>query len=392
MSKPSSLANKPSLPSAALPVLLLIAVRLMLMMSQPHTALWGYGDSIHFFELAALPGWPYLTHWVEFPPVFPFLSEILFRVANGQQHVFTVLLVMLFSAADVGNLWLFIRLRRHIYADQEGEWRDWVYFSFLAALAYGWWYFDPLAIFCMLLGIRLYIKGKDLAAGAAWGAGLLVKLFPVLALVILWRQPFRKILRTGMVVIGCGMLVYGVLWLMSPQFTAASLSSQFAKGSWETIWALIDGNYRTGNFGPVELRLDASLLAAGQGNPARISPWLTLPIFCALGLAGLMRSKMETPQKMMAGLGWTWALFLLWSNGWSPQWSLYLLPLILLVFERSHGLLMSLVFVLVNLLEWPVILSRGWFYLLPLTILMRTMLLGLMAYQFYMIMRKEKNS
>lgn len=372
-----------------MPVLLLIAARLMLVMSQPYTALWGYGDSIHFFELAGLPGWPYLAHWVEFPPVFPLLSEIIFRVANGQQHVFTVLLVILFSAADVGNLWLFCRIWRHLQPDQSGQWRVWMYYAFLTALAYGWWYFDPLAVFCMLLGIHLYLQGRQMAAGVALGAGLLVKLFPVLALVMLWRQPVRKIFRIGLVTIGIGVLVYGGLWLLSPEFTAASLTSQFSKGSWETIWALIDGNYRTGNFGPVELRLEAAMVVAGGGQPARISPWFTLPVFVGVGMAGLLRCKNETPQQMLAAIGWAWALFLLWSRGWSPQWVLYLLPLILLVFDKPQALLMSLVFVLVNLLEWPVILSRGWFHLLPLPILLRTLLLGLMAYQFLEVMRKK---
>ena len=382
-------AGKLKISDAALPLLLLVAARLMLLMSQPVSGLWGYGDGIHFYDLAALPGWPYFDHWVEFPPVFPFLSELIFRVANGKQHVFSTLLVVLFSVADVGNLWLFMRIQKRI-DPQPQSWRAWTYFAYLVMLSYGWWYFDPLAVFCMLLGVDLLLEDRDIAAGFALGMGVLVKLFPVLALVILWRQPVKRILKLVLVVTGVAVVGYGILWMLSPDYTLASLLSQFSKGSWETVWALIDGNYRTGNFGPVELRLDTNLLSAGQGNPARIPTWLTLVIFGGAGLFGLLKTKNDTPKTMVISLGWAVTLLFLWSSGWSPQWLLFLVPLMLLVFPKTMALMGSLVFVLVNLLEWPVILSRGWFQYLPVTILLRTLILLLVAFQFFEGLRGDE--
>ncbi|MCD4673160.1 MAG: hypothetical protein K8R77_10895 [Anaerolineaceae bacterium] len=384
MSKRFFSASKLEINDAILPILLLVAARLMLLMSQPLNALWGYGDSIHFYDLAALPGWPYFDHWVEFPPVFPFLSETIFRVANGKQHIFTTLLVVVFSIADVGNLWMFMRIQKKIEPAPQ-TWRLWTYFAYLVVLAYGWWYFDPLAVFCMLLGVDSLLNRRDTAAGVSLGMGLLVKLFPVLGLVILWRQPIKKIVKIGLITFAVGLMIYVCLWLLSPEFTMASLLSQTSKGSWETVWALIDGNYRTGNFGPVDLRLDAGMVTASQGQQARISPWLTLLVFAGVGIAGLLQTQNETPRQRIAVLGWGFALLFLWSSGWSPQWLLYLLPLILLVFPKTMALMGSLVFVLVNLLEWPVILSRGWFHLLPLTIILRTLILVLAAFQFYEI-------
>lgn len=382
-------AGELKISDAALPLLLLVAARLMLLMSQPVSGLWGYGDSIHFYDLAALPGWPYFDHWVEFPPVFPFLGELIFRVANGKQHVFSTLLVVLFSVADVGNLWLFMRIQKRI-DPQPQSWRAWTYFSYLVMLAYGWWYFDPLAVFCMLLGVDLLLEERDIAAGFALGVGVLVKLFPVLGLVILWRQPVKRIWKLVLVVAGVAVVGYGILWMLSPDYTMASLLSQFSKGSWETMWALIDGNYRTGNFGPVELRLDPNLLSAGQGNPARIPIWLTLVIFGGAGLFGLLKTKNDTSKAMVISLGWAVTLLFLWSSGWSPQWLLFLVPLMLLVFPKTMALMGSLVFVLVNLLEWPVILSRGWFQYLPVTILLRTLILLLVAFQFFEGLRGDE--
>lgn len=382
MKKRSSSAVNLEINDTLLPLILLAAARLMLLMSQPVSGLWGYGDSFHFFELAELPGWPYIDHWVEFPPVFPFVSELVFRIANEKQHIFSTLLVVLFSAADVGNLWLFMRIDKKVNL-QIQSWRVWTYFAFLAVLAYGWWYFDPLAVFCLLLGVDLLLVDKDVGAGLAIGLGVLVKLFPVLGLVVLWRQPFKRIIKIGLITVLVVAIAYAVLWLISPAFTQASLLSQFSKGSWETVWALIDGNYRTGNFGPVELRLDADLLSAGQGNPAIVPTWLTLIVFGGVGLWGLSLTKCETPKQKILCLGWAFTLLFLWSSGWSVQWLLFLVPLMLLVFPKAMAILGSLVFVLANLLEWPVILSRGWFNYLPVTILLRTLILLLVGLQFF---------
>ena len=389
MKKRSSSVSELKISDAALPLVLLVAARLMLLMTQSESGLWGLGDSYHFFELAALPGWPYFAHWVEFPPVFPFLSELIFRVANEQQRIFSTLLVVLFSAADVGNLWLFMRIQKKM-DPQPQSWRVWTYFAYLVMLAYGWWYFDPLAVFCMLLGVDFLLRDRDIAGGLALGTGVLVKLFPVLGLVVLWRQPLRRIVKIGLVAAGVAVTGYGILWLFSPDFTQASLLSQFSKGSWETVWALIDGNYRTGNFGPVALRLDPGLLSEGQGNPARIPTWLTLLVFGGVGLWGLMQTKNDTPEAKVSTLGWTFSLLFLWSSGWSPQWLLFLIPLMMLVFPRTMALVGSLVFILVNLLEWPVILSRGWFQYLPMTIFLRTVILLLVAFQFLLGMRGDE--
>lgn len=387
MKKPSFSAVKLEISEAALPLVLLVVARLMLLMSQTESGLWGFGDSFHFFELSALPGWPYFDHWVEFPPVFPFISELIFRVANGKQHVFSTLLVVLFSLADVGNLWMFMRILKKI-DPQPQAWRVWTYFAYLVMLAYGWWYFDPLAVFCLLLGIDLLLSDRDFSAGLALGVGMLVKMFPVLGLVILWRQPAKRILKIGLITVAVAAIGYGVLWSFSPEFTQASLLSQFSKGSWETMWALIDGNYRTGNFGPVDLRLNAAGLSAGQGNPARIPTWLTLLVFGGAGLWGLFQTKNDTPKVKVVCLGWAFTLLFLWSSGWSVQWVLFLVPLMLLVFPKTMALMGSLVFVLVNLLEWPVILSRGWFHYLPVTILLRTLILLLVGLQFFEGMRE----
>jgi len=147
----------------------------------------------------------------------------------------------------------------------------------------------------------------------------------------------------------------------------------------ETVWALLDGNLRTGNFGPRDERCDPAAAELAQGNPPFLNPWLRLAIFGALGLFLFLRARLDSPRRALAFAGLTSTIFFLWSPGWSVQWVLYLLPLILLTLPQRMALLLGAAHLFINLLEWPVLLSRGLFDTLPLTILLRAFLLLLLA-------------
>lgn len=241
---------------------------------------------------------------------------------------------------------------------------------------------SDLAVFFLLAGLTYAVENRTARAGILWGIGALVKVFPLIGLAALWqkRKPGR-LLRAGVISVGIFAVGMAALWLVSPQFTRASLQSQSSKGSWETVWALVDGNLSTGNFGALVERLDPALAARPVGNPARISPWLTLPLFILLGVFLLIRAK-ETAFQPVIAVGLALSLFFLWSAGWSVQWVLYPIPLFLLGLDRRDAALMVPAFLLVNLLEWPLLLSRGQFTMLPVTVLTRTFLLVLAVVLF----------
>ncbi len=371
---------------------LFLFARLILYLTLPLEALHGYGDFINFFSVAQIPGWPYLNYWVEFPPLFPFLSEVLFRLSGGQQHVYTYLLVFILLIADAGNLYYFHRLAGHFWKDDEFSQRVQFYLVILIALPYGWWYFDSLAVFFLLAGLTYGVENRTLRAGVLWGIGALVKFFPLIGLAALWqnRNP-KRLLRTAGISVGFLVLGFAILGLVSPKFTQASLVSQSSKGSWETVWALIDGNRSTGNFGDLVERLDPALASRPIGNPARISPWISLLPIISLGLLLLSRSK-PSFRRPIAAVGLAMCLFFLWSAGWSVQWVLYLIPIFLLCLEKQDATLLTVSFLLVNVLEWPVLLSRALFSLLPVTVLTRTLLLILAAILFERLLNQEQPS
>lgn len=366
-----------------------LIARLMLYLALPLDALHGYGDFVTFFSVAQIPGWPFIDYWVEFPPVFPFLSELLFRLSGGQQHVFTYLLLLVLTIADAGNLFFFERLARKFWNGAELAYRLAFYLVLLIALPYGWWYFDPLAVFFLLSGLTLLIEDKDWRGASLLGIGALVKFIPLIGLAAAWKGwRNRRVLRVGIISLGILAIGFIALGAISPEFTLASLRSQSGKGSWETIWALVDGNLTTGNFGPLIERLDPDLASRAIGNPATISPWLTLPFFVLIGL-GLLAKFMNERSNPVTAIGLAGCLFFLWSPGWSVQWVLYLIPLILIGLDWRNARLLTLLLVMINLLEWPVLLSRGWFTLLPVTIIMRTVLLILAGILFVSAMQNK---
>ena len=372
----------------SLPWFFLVA-RFTLILTLSLEGLRDYGDFIHFYRLAGM-GWPFLEIWVEFPPVFPFLSALLHNLTGDRQHAYDYLLVILFTLVDAANIALFVRLLRRLHSAGEGGVRAMMYLALLIGLGYSWWFFDSLAVFFMLLALVLFFDGSNTRTGLALAFGALTKLFPLLVLPAIWKaRPLRQALQISIIAAGLTVLVYGTLYVASPQMTAASIRSQASKGSWETVWALLDGNFDTGNFGPEAERTDPQYARLLRGNPARLPSWLTLIPFAALGGWLWWKARLKSERSVLAFLGLTWCLFLLWSPGWSPQWVLFLLPIILLVLPEREALLLSLALVLINLLEWPLLLSRGYNWGLWLTVSIRTLLLVLLAVECWKVVRSE---
>ncbi len=367
-----------------------IVVRSILFLSLPIEGIRGYGDYWNFYHLAEL-GWPFFDNWVEFPPVYPFLSRLVYLIAGGKQHAFEYLSAFAFTFIQAGNLYLLWKITERIYSEQETRNRIWTYFTLSVGLFYGWAYFDPLAVMTMLLGVYWFMIGKDQSAAVILGVGGLIKWFPLLIIPGIWKKrPPKKALQLTLITFSIMVFVWGGLILLSPEMTKASLASQFNKGSWETIWALIDGNLRTGNFGSEIDRTLPQTAYRSTINPALIPSWLTLILFGGMGLWVLLRSKVDTDKELLSFMGLTLVIFFLWSPGYSPQWVLYVLPFMILLLSWERSILFSLTMILIHVLEWPILLSRGWFDSLWIIIPLRTLLYILLGSLFYREIMKPK--
>jgi len=325
--------------------------RLILLSTQPAEGLRGFGDFIHYFQLNTL-GIPFIDFWSEYPPLFPFLSWLIFHVTAGQQHIYEYILLIFLSLAQAGSIWIFIHLVTDFQPTEVTKRRIWVYVLILSTLPYGWWYFDSLVVFIMLLGLSWLLGRKVVRSGFGLALGILAKLFPAMLFpLVLRRLPRRQAVIVITLTLGIVLFVYAGFYLNSPGITMASLRSQASKGTWGTLWALIDGNLRTGNFGPEIERLNPESAARPMGNPPKMPAWATLIVFAAIGIWIWFRTDLSNSIKATAFLGVTWCLFLFWTPGYSPQWVLYLIPLILLVLPDEKAFTMVFALIFINILE-----------------------------------------
>lgn len=393
-----------------LALILFVAFRLMLLAVYGPQSVTRFGDFQHYYNLARLSDqglYPLLHYWYEFPPLFPYLSITLYKLLGSPQvfdsYAYALAAVML--AFEAGNLMLLMRLARRLHGEVMAERLGWVYALLTVPLVFSWWTFDAMTAFWMLLALVWLVEGQEGRSAVALGLGVATKYMPALLLAAAWRvlAP-RRALRYTAIVLAVVVCIIGPFIIASPRFALASLQAQMSKSSWETVWALLDGNLGTGNFGPIADHFDPTRATVPLGHPPRIPPWLTLAAFGLLYLylffdggwkmkdsltPPLIREggKGRGPASVIAFTGLTWCIFFLWSRGWSPQWQMLVLPFILLALPLGRAVLFSLALGFVNFLEWPVLLSRGWFWSLWLTVPLRTLLIGLLAVAFYQAWR-----
>jgi hypothetical protein len=368
----------------------------MMLLAFPPENLITYGDYQYYFNLAELTQrglYPFIHYWFEFPPIFPYLNIGIFLAAGQQLKNYIVLLALVLLLVDCANLYLLYRLALLLYGRARAISIAWIYTALFVPVFFWLGNFDALTTFFVLLGLYALLREKNKLLLVALGLGTMVKFVPIILSATVWRL---RGLKTALLAAAGAMLIslifYAPFAVANPQMTLVSVQAQARKSSYQSVWALLDGNYTTGNFGPLSDHFDAKKGTTPFNNPPVIPSWLTLVPFAAFGLFVLTRPRLLPNARLDAVIftAFTFILFVLWSPGWSPQWQTFLIPLLLLALPESRAVLFIIVLGFINFLEWPVILSRGMTHLLPITILARTLILALLAWDFIARLRPGK--
>lgn len=434
---PSAAQPAPPRPDSdfGLILLLFFTSRVMLLLAFPPENLITYGDYQHYFNLADLTRqglYPFLDYWYEFPPIFPYLNIAVYSLAGGQLKNYIVLLAFVLLLVEAANLYLLYRLALSLYGPARALQTAWIYTALFVPVFFWLGNFDALTTFFILLGLYSLVKvgphlpngdstpsppppargrsrnfppsggdrggagfASDISLALALGLGTMVKVVPVLLLATVWRaRGFKVMGAVAGATLLISLLIFGPFFLANPTMTLASLQAQASKSSYETVWALLDGNYTTGNFGGLADHLDPAKAIEPLNNPARLPTWLTFIPFGLLGLFIFTRPRRlpTVAQDALVFTALTFVIFFLWSPGWSPQWQTFLIPLLLLALPERRAVLFIVVLGFINFVEWPVILSRGLNHLLPVTILARTLILILLVFESYQIFSGSESS
>lgn len=390
-------------------LILFISLRVLLLLVYQPLVLQGVergigvgGDFQTYFQIASLSdtvGLPLRDWWSEFPPLWTYFSVMIYKLQPNYSG-FSMLLSIIFLVFDVGNLVLIRKIATRLYSVETGQALAWVYALLLAPLVFMFWTFEGVVAFFMLLSLWYLLREHDRWAGVGMALGALVKFTPLVLLGALWRyRTTRRALVPTLISVGIVAAVYAVFFVQNTAMTMPSLTAQFSKSSYQTVWALLDGNTRTGNFGALDDRLDPAKATVPQGNPPVIPTWIRLAGALAMGLLIYMRTRRFDEKGLIAFAGISLLLFFLQAQGWSPQWLVQIIPFILLCMPTRDGVMLVILLSVVTFVEYSFLFVRtgdvagviagDWVTPFAGVVLVRTLMLAGFGVELYRILRQS---
>lgn len=351
-------------------ITLFLAFRLLTLMIYPpmfgagiERGVTAGGDFFYYFQLGSFGReglLPFRDWWSEFPPIPSLLNVILAVGFGGNGYTaFAMVYGMLMIAFDAGNLVRMRQIGTHVHGANTGMALAWIYALTLAPAVFVWWNFEPMVAFFLLSALAALLRGRD-GRSAAWAlVGALTKFTPAVILGAVWRyRPPKRAARYTLITLGGFALVYLLLFAQDAAMTAPSLTAQFSKASYQTVWALLDGNLTTGNFGAAHERLDPANAYRLNGQPAVIPGVVRLAAAALIGAFVFWRTKRFDDKGVLAFTTLTLLIFFLQAQGWSPQWMAQIVPLLLLCFPTRDGVTLVVLLSLLVFAEYPFLFMR----------------------------------
>lgn len=306
---------------------------------------WCYTDVVPLWHAERLDegALPYRDHPVEYPVLTGVQMEVAARVVRvlpvteGPVAFFHVT-ALLGAAAGLAVLWLLAR-----QGVPRGRLLWWAAAPTLVVSAFLNWDLVPIAL--LVGGIGLHREGRDGWAGALAGLGTAAKLFPALLVPVVVAARLRQgrpraaLLHAGTAA-GAWAAVNVPVLLAWPEswWRFAELNRQRG-ADWDTLWFLAE-------------RLRGASLDVGVLNLASAAVFL-------IGAATIafIGSRERAPEEWWRLLLPLMAWFLLTNKVYSPQFSLWLLPLLALALPL-HGTAAWAVFGAFSLTDLAVFLLR----------------------------------
>lgn len=351
---------------------------------------------------------PFRDWWSEFPPVWYSVTTAFYALLgpSASYDNWSLLLGVLMLVCEAGTLALVWQIGGRLHGKETGAVLAWVYALMIAPVVFMWWNFDSMVTFFSLAAVAALIAGQSRASAGWMALGALTKFVSFLLFGAIVRfYPLRKAAWLIGGALGLFVLAYAPLFVVNSEFALISLTAQFGKPSYQTVWALIDGNYGTGNFGSVDSHLTAEGVSEGVAdkNPSVIPGWLRLGLAGLVGLGVFVSVRRFDQLGVVAFFLITLLIFYLQSQGWSPQWLTLIIPLTLLVLPTRDGVFLCVLLSALAFVEYPFIFVRTGVtggLVLPqlqlftpwvLVVVGRTALLAVIALLCYQRLRQQPN-
>jgi uncharacterized membrane protein YqjE len=396
-----------------------------------------------FAQLTRQGYYPYDTLWTTYPPLFPFVMIAIYQMSallppwEFPNLWFTLLLGGFFLLFEIGNFILLYLFALKLYppTNENGTTSGfqntfrpcWIY-AVLFVPVYtltGW--FESYPLFFFLLSLYLLLQKRPYLSALFTGIGFMIKLIPLIlmpvAVQIISKVRYELKIRDykleivkhsknapstnsnfsflishfslpfdlPRIAIYLAIFLITVVIIAAPFYLMNSnliLGSQQITGArqpWETVWALIDGNYDYGVI-PLDMR---NLAWTPTDAPSTRIPWLPVTIIFGLIYAFFYTRPLDwrRPRHALAFVGFTLCLFMLWSKGYSPQWLGWPLFFMALLLPNLRGVIYAIILSLMNIIEanFYFIMFPEERWLFAATVLIRTFLLIVLAIEFLLL-------
>ncbi|MEZ4865184.1 MAG: glycosyltransferase 87 family protein [Caldilineaceae bacterium] len=327
-----------------------------------------YSDLIYYQGRASWQAFellPYRDYWSEYPPLFAWFTLWVDKLTRNiplwedQRLWYGALFGLCTVAAETVTFVALYTLARRLYGDKALR-PLWLYAGlFLPVYMLGGW-FDALPLATIFSALALAISWPTgvgmIVVGVLLGIGALLKLVPLalLAILPLVNRQWWKTLVAGGMALAVTAAGYGWAYLHGPVMTLASLRSLVDRSGWSTLYAWYSGYTRLGKvLGDVfDPTVNMTLYTPSYPSKLVWGGWLLLGLVLLIA-ARHRRSAPQSAQRVVTFAALTYGLLLLAYPAWNPQYALYLLPFLVLLWPNSRGLCYALTLTLLMLVEHP---------------------------------------
>lgn len=351
-----------------------------------------YIPGASFVQLSDWGYYPIVHYWMEYPPLFPWLSVIIYRLSlllplwRESQLWYDLLLGSAQLLFEMGNFALVYAIAVKLRGRDGAVRCAWLYAGLFFPMMTLLYWFENFSLFFLLLGVYMILARRPVWGGLAAGLGFMVKLVPAFIAPVALRVFPRVPQKVAYVLAAAGVVLLIALPFLATNATyfLTPFLYQGSTGPWETIWALLDGYYSGGETTPFEMRFDPTNIAISF-HESTFPYWIVAAAFVAIYLfLYTRRIDWQDNMKVVAFCGLSIGLFLLFSKGYSPQWIINLLPFIVLLLPDLRGVVYSILLMVANVLEFPVALvllaEHPWLFIV--SVIVRTVVLVLVAVEF----------
>lgn len=330
-----------------------------------------YTDYSYYYRIAQLSEsgyYPFVNMWYHYPPLQAYIPQIAYwltRIAmpagdllSASYQIYARILGIILLFFETGVLVLVYLIAQRVWDEEKANLLGWIYCGLSLPLFYWTFSHQVVTVFFLLLSIYWFVTDRRSLSAMALGLGIASKLIPIFELApvakFLWPHRQKLLVYGGVVALIVFLVYLPFLLLGGGPWVLASFAALQKVGSYGTVWAILDGNWGFGEFGPLADHLQIEKAYITHTQVPVIPGVIGILLFTVLyGLFFFRRLDSKDGRDFFRFSTLTAAFFFLWSKGWSPSWSITMIPLILLSFPEWKGLLYSLILTLLVFVEWP---------------------------------------